>query len=107
MITVGERKARRLNDLRLAVSAIQEDLRDYARSHGGRFVIFGSFARGEARFDSDLDIMVDFPTIAERAAWFYAERSCIDRGVKPDIHLATESGDDLMARVSRDGIVIE
>ncbi len=36
-----------------------------ARTAGG-FLLFGSAARGEMRFDSDVDILVDFPPDAWR-----------------------------------------
>ncbi|MGA9010903.1 MAG: nucleotidyltransferase domain-containing protein [Acetobacteraceae bacterium] len=57
----------------------------YAREHGGRFLLFGSAARGQMRFDSDVDILADFPPDALDDAWNFAERACWDRHLEPDI----------------------
>ncbi|WP_046868648.1 nucleotidyltransferase domain-containing protein [Microvirga massiliensis] len=51
-----------------AVRAISEHLRQYARSKGGRFLLSGSTARGETRFDSDIDLLLDFPAHIEADA---------------------------------------
>ena len=57
----------------------------YAREHGGRYLLFGSAARGDMRYDSDVDILVDFPPDALDDAWNFAERACWDRKLEPDI----------------------
>ena len=89
-----------------SVAQIRAELSEHARRFGGRYVLFGSIARGEARFDSDLDILVDFPHDSERGAWFHAEKACIEYGVRPDIHLASEASETLLTRVRHDGIVL-
>jgi uncharacterized protein len=56
-----------LNDLRRQREAILET----ASRHGARNVrVFGSVVRGEARADSDIDLLVDVG--AEHSAWFPA-----------------------------------
>ncbi len=65
IVTLAERKAARVAWMRAALDALRASLTGYARANGGRFLIFGSAARGEPRFDSDVDILVDF----ENAAW--------------------------------------
>ncbi|MBV9248595.1 MAG: nucleotidyltransferase domain-containing protein [Acetobacteraceae bacterium] len=62
-----------------------EALTAYAREHGGRFLLFGSAARGTMRYDSDVDILVDFPPDTLDHAWNFAERACWDRRLDPDI----------------------
>jgi hypothetical protein len=59
-----------------AVHAISEHLRQYARSKGGRFLLYGSTARGETRFDSDIDLLLDFAADLEAEAWRFAEEVC-------------------------------
>ena len=51
-----------------AVRAISEHLHQYARSKGGRFPLSGSTARGETGFDSDIDLLLDFPAHLEADA---------------------------------------
>ena len=49
----------------------REEIRRIAEKHGAKNVrIFGSRARGEARADSDLDLLVD--TGPETSSWFPA-----------------------------------
>ena len=61
----------------------REDILRIAEKHGaGNVRVFGSFARGEAREDSDLDVLVDFDS----------ECSLYDRiGLKQDL-------EDLLSR---------
>ena len=61
-VTVVERKARQIERLKAASADVMAALRTYATEHGGRFLIFGSFAREEVTRDSDLDVLVEFPT---------------------------------------------
>ena len=81
----AERKAAEAERRQSAVDAMRPVLAAYAREHGGRFLLFGSAARGQMRFDSDVDILVDFPPDALDDAWNFAERACWDRGLEPDI----------------------
>ena len=37
------------------------------------------------RYDSDVDILVDFPPEVLDEAWNFAERACWDRKLEPDI----------------------
>ncbi len=43
-----------------ALAAVKPALSAYARAHGGYFILYGSAARGEMRFHSDVDLLVDF-----------------------------------------------
>lgn len=70
---------------REAVEVLKQVLRAYAQSHGGRFWIYGSAARGEMRDHSDVDILIDFPG-DDGAAWNFAERACAERGLRPDVN---------------------
>jgi predicted nucleotidyltransferase len=106
VVTIAERKARKVEHLSSASREVMSDLRAYASAHGGRFLVFGSTARQELRFDSDFDVVVDFPPQFERSARDYAEGVCLDHRVHPDIHLIAEVSDALMTRVQRDAVVL-
>lgn len=104
--TLPERKsaeaARRKRAAQQAVRALQE----YARSHGGRFVIFGSYATDTMRFDSDLDVMIDFPADAVGDAWRFAEDVCAGLAIPLDIHDAGMTKPEFLERVRRNGLVL-
>ena len=85
IITLTERKAAEAVRRGSAVEALVPLLLDYAHRHGGRFLLFGSAARGQMKYDSDVDLLLDFPEAAFGAAWNFAETACWDRGLKPDL----------------------
>ena len=60
-------------------------LSKFARDHGGRFVLYGSLSRGEARYDSDVDLLLDFPPEHESAAWRAAEDICSELNIEADL----------------------
>jgi hypothetical protein len=86
IVTLTERKAGEAARRREAVSALVPVLADYARAHGGRFLLFGSAARGTMKYHSDVDILMDFPEDELDEPWILAEKkTCWDRGVEPDL----------------------
>jgi len=85
VVTVAERRRRRLAAMAAALDGLRRRLRDGARSRGGRYLLFGSAARGTMSPDSDVDILVDMPPAEEDAAWRFAEDACIDAGLVPDV----------------------
>jgi predicted nucleotidyltransferase len=85
IVTLTERKAAKAERRRLAVEALRAVLTDYARAHGGRFMLFGSAARGDMRAGSDVDVLTDFPRDATDDAWVFAEDACRALGLTPDI----------------------
>jgi predicted nucleotidyltransferase len=76
IVTVPERKAIEVARRQAAVAELVPLLRAYAAAHGGRFLLYGSAARGTMRYNSDVDIIVDFPEESRGAAWDYAEAEC-------------------------------
>ncbi len=105
-VTVAARKAREIERLRSASESALEELRVHAAACGGRYLVFGSAARGDLVPASDFDVLVDFPEASERQARHHAEAVCRRLGLVPDVHLAAEASDRLMARVRRDAIVL-
>lgn len=68
-----------------------------AASGPARVMVFGSYARGDAEDDSDLDLVVIEPSFADRADEYLRIRSAIGRvGVGVDLLLYSE--DEFMRR---------
>jgi predicted nucleotidyltransferase len=99
IVTVAERKAAEAARRQRAVAELRSALGGYARAHGGRFLLFGSAARGEMRYDSDVDILVEFPPDRQAAAWNFAERACWDRRLAPDVMASAWCTDNFLALV--------
>ncbi len=85
VLTLGERKAAKVAALCAALGVLRASLATYARAHDGRFLLFGSAARGELRHDSDVDVLVDFPEAGLPAAWRFVEDECWRLGLEPDV----------------------
>ena len=104
--TLAEREQEAVARMRSALARLTEDLAAYAALNGGTFTLFGSAARGDLRARSDVDILVEFPAEAERAAELHAEARCRDLGLVPDIQLHAYAGERLRDRVAREGRVL-
>ncbi len=85
IVTLAERKAEEAARRSHAVAGMREALAAYARHHGGRFLLFGSSARGGMRYHSDVDILLDFPAAEQAAAWRFVEATCGEQGLEADI----------------------
>ena len=68
-----------------APEALRSRLQEFALASHGRYLIYGSLARGKARYDSDIDILVDFPEASQTEAWRRAEEACAALGIDYDI----------------------
>jgi predicted nucleotidyltransferase len=104
--TLSERKARETERRAEAASQVAALLRAHATAHGGRFILFGSFATGRMRYDSDLDVLVDFEPAESAAAWRFVEDACREAGVEADIHDAASSKAPFVARAWAEGLIL-
>jgi len=60
-VTISDRKNAKVEAILAALPALERDLADYAKAHGGRFWLFGSAVTGRLHYDSDIDVLADFP----------------------------------------------
>ena len=61
IITLAEREAVALSERRSAIAEAQKRLAAEAPLHNGRYLVFGSAARGDIHARSDLDLLAEFP----------------------------------------------
>ena len=106
IVTLAERKAARVTRMRAALDALRGSLAEYARANGGRFLIFGSAARGALRFDSDVDILVDFEASALSRAWSFAESECARLDLAPDVLPLPWMTEAFVERARRGAVVL-
>lgn len=105
-LTIRERHERKLAAYRDAVEALKPLLAAYAREHGGRFILFGSAARGTPHDQSDVDIIADFPGRGSVPACSFAEERCFELGLKPDCRPIEWTSDKVVARALEEGVVL-
>jgi predicted nucleotidyltransferase len=105
-LTLRERHDRKLAAYRDGVEALKPLLAAYAREHGGRFILFGSAARGSAHDQSDVDIIADFPERGSTPACSFADERCWELGLKPDCRPIGWTSDKVAARALEEGIVL-
>jgi predicted nucleotidyltransferase len=101
VVTLAERKRRSAEKMTAAAEAVMAELSDYARAHGGQFIVFGSAASRTMRHDSDLDVIVDFPLDREADAWREVEDACVRHGIKPDVLPASMTKKSFVSRIMK------
>lgn len=99
IVTVAERKAREAARRRAAASLVMAELRTFAVERGGRFLIFGSAAEDKMEFDSDLDVVIDFPTELEADAFDFVEDACRRQNLPADVRLKSRASDRFLDRI--------
>lgn len=104
--SLSERKTNEAARRDRAASAVTDALRAYAAATGGRFVLFGSFVDRRMRYDSDLDILIDFPADGITAAWDVVERACAEADIMANISDTATSKPAFVERVFAKGLVL-
>jgi predicted nucleotidyltransferase len=105
VLTLAERRKRKLEGMREAMARLDERLAAYGRDHGGRFIRYGSSLTGRLHGASDVDILADFED--DRAAveaCRVADEICAALGLVPDSRPSGWMSDDFVARVRAEGI---
>ena len=104
--TLDRRKSAEAERRNRAADFIAARLTDFAREKGGRYILFGSLARRDARFDSDVDMLLDFPPESEAEAWRLAESVCAELDMVSDIKPLGWCTPDFAARIMAGARVI-
>jgi predicted nucleotidyltransferase len=104
IVTVPERKAREAARRRAAARDVMSEAREFATIRGGRFYVFGSVAEDRIKYDSDFDVVVDFPAASEAEAAEFVEEACRRRDLPPDVHLKSRARERFLDRI-RDHMV--
>jgi predicted nucleotidyltransferase len=104
IVTVSERKAREATRRRAAACEVMTEARQFATVRGGRFYVFGSVAENRIKYDSDFDVVVDFPLATETEAAEFVEEACRQRDLPSDVHLKSRASEKFLDRI-RDHMV--
>jgi len=104
--TIEQRKEARVEEIRAGLVRLRDQLADYGRLHRGKFWIYGSAATGRLRFDSDIDILVDFDDARIADALDFAESACGRLRLKPDVQPKTWCSAAFLDRVSATAVVL-
>ncbi|WP_376087220.1 nucleotidyltransferase family protein [Roseomonas sp. CCTCC AB2023176] len=101
--TYEEIRARRLAALRAEAIAAARAAAEAGARHGVRVVVFGSVATGRMHERSDLDLALDGPKEAQRAADTDVWLAAADHGFESDVVLMAYASASLLATIRRDG----
>lgn len=106
IVTVAERKAIETSRRVRAAGAIVEAMKTYARTQGGRFIVFGSFVDGRMKHDSDLDVMIEFDASKRRSAWEFLETLASRFDLPIDLFDRSTTKDGFVQRIETTGLVL-
>jgi predicted nucleotidyltransferase len=68
-------------------------------SRCGRFYVFGPVAAGRIKYDSDFDVVVDFPFEIEAEAADFVEEACQRRRIPSDVHFKSRASQRFLDRI--------
>ena len=104
--TIEQRKRDEAARRAAVPSALRVRLEDFARRCGGRYLVYGSLARGAARYDSDIDVLVDFPPEFESEASRRIEEACAEERIESDIKPLAWCNSSFLERALREVEII-
>ena len=106
VITLEERKRARVEEIRAGFARLRDALAGYGRAHGGKFWIYGSAAAGRVHFESDIDILVDFPEAKTSAALTFVEETSLRYKLKADAQPKSWCMPAFLERISKDALIL-
>ena len=104
--TLAERKHARVEEIRAGVAVLRGLLADYGAAHGGRFWLYGSAVTDRLRFDSDVDLLVDFPQEQATQAVDFVEAECARLRLEADVQSKAWCKEGFLKRVAATAVVI-
>jgi len=99
VLTLAQRKQARVEEIRAGVASLREALAAYGRAHGGRFLIYGSAVTGRLHYDSDVDLLVDFPEPQTSDAVDFVELTCARLKLRVDVQPRSWCKEAFLARI--------
>lgn len=105
IVTVSERKAREAAHRRSAAREVMALVMEFAVTYRGRRYVFGSVAEDRMKYDSDFDVVVDFPPDMETEAAEFVENANQRLDLPCDVNLKSRATDKFLDRI-RDQMVI-
>ena len=106
IVTLKERHRRKMERMERALAEIDAALGAYAREHGGRFIRYGSTAKGHMRAHSDVDIIADFADEEAGRATTHAEEICSVHGMPADARSIAYASPKLLDRALAEGVIL-
>jgi predicted nucleotidyltransferase len=106
VVTIPQRRAREAARRRAAADLVIAELKAFALSRGGRFVVFGSVAEDRMSFDSDFDVVVDFPPGRENEAIEFVEDLCRREDLPADVHLRSLASERFLTRIADHAVTL-
>ena len=88
-----------------AARDVMAEAREFEATGVGRFYLFGSAATDLRKYDSDFDIVVDFPLALEMEAAEFVEQACLRRQLPCDVLLKSRASERFLNRI-RDHILV-
>ena len=104
--TLEQRKRARVAEIRAGFAQLREELAAYGRAEGGRFWLYGSASAGRIRYDSDIDVLVDFDQSRMAAAFDFLEQSCARLHLKLDAQPKAWCTPAFLERISKVAVVL-
>lgn len=104
--TLTERKASEAARRQRAADAVVDALAAFAKGEHGTFTVFGSYVTKTMRFDSDLDVLIEFPMERTSEAWNFVEEICVLHQIPADIHDARTMTAPFLERVRAKGLAV-
>ncbi len=106
IVTVAQRKMREAARRQAAAATVMAEMCAFAVEQDGHFLVFGSAAIGRITFDSDLDVVIDFPADRENVAIEFVESICRQQHLPVDIVLKGQASDSFLARISDHAVTL-